>query len=140
MTRNRLRLRLVYRKLLERAVGNIINRGVREAGLSQGRIWTAMWLQQSPQRVVGKLWSWNGPSQLSGIEARGISLCIPLTPITGQKLDVSCPQRWVLLKQGSFLQFTTVIAVSSPESTLQETWGNQCHHHGGARGSTSQSN
>lgn len=33
-------MRLMYRKLLERALGNTINRGVREAGLSRGRTWT----------------------------------------------------------------------------------------------------
>lgn len=132
VSRNRFRLRLMCRKLLERAVGNTSNRGVREVGLNQRRVWTAVWLQWSPQRVLGELCSWTGPSQLSGIAARRLSLCIPLILITGQKIDVGCPQRWVLLEQGSFLQFKT-LAVSSSESTLQETWETQCHHHRGGR-------
>lgn len=131
MTRNRLRLTLVCRKFLDRASGNTINRGVREAGLSPGRVWTVMWLQWSPQRVLGELWRWTVPSQWSGIEVRGMSLCIPFTPITDQKLNVGCPQRRVLLKQGSFLKSKTVIAMNSRESTLQKTLGNQCHHHAG---------
>lgn len=71
--------------------------------------------------------------------------CIPIidhhwaTHITGQKGDVNCPQRWVILGQGSFLYVKTIFCCEQPWVNTPGTWENKCYGHAQRYSNTPQS-
>lgn len=67
---------------------------------AQRRGLTVMWSQQWPPMIPWELWNWCGPSELSGIQARGLGFVSPI----GQSLNVVCPREGsVILGEAALL-------------------------------------